>query len=72
MCLSAVMWARIGKLYYAADRADASRAGFDDELFYTELALPADRRNLVPIQLMQEDAVKVFDKWVETTDKIPY
>ena len=72
MCLSAVMWARIGKLYYAADRRDASRAGFDDELFYTELALPADQRNLRPIQLLQDEAVKVFDKWVETTDKIPY
>ena len=72
MCLSAVMWARIGKLYYAADRGDASRAGFDDELFYTELALPADQRNLRPIQLLQEEAVKVFDKWVDTTDKIPY
>ncbi len=72
MCLSAVMWARIGKLFYAADRVDASRAGFDDELFYTELALPADQRKLKPIQLLQKEAVKVFDKWNDKMDKIPY
>ncbi|MDO9257335.1 MAG: nucleoside deaminase [Bacteroidales bacterium] len=72
MCLGAIMWARIDKLYYAADRNDASRAGFDDELFYSELALPADKRMLAPTQLLWEEANKVFDKWIEETDKIPY
>src|SRR5512133_1994251 len=52
MCLGAIMWARIDKLYYAADRLDASRAGFDDELFYSELSLPADQRQLKPTQLL--------------------
>ena len=72
MCLSAAMWARIGKLYYAADRVDASRAGFDDELFYAELALPTGQRKLKPVQLLQKEAVKVFDKWIEKVDKVPY
>lgn len=72
MCLGAIMWARIDKLYYAADRNDASRAGFDDELFYTELALPVAERMLKPIQLLRNEANKVFDKWIEEADKIPY
>lgn len=72
MCLGAIMWARIGKLYYAADRVDASRAGFDDELFYTELALPADKQMLNPTQILQKEANIVFDKWIEYGDKIPY
>lgn len=72
MCLGAIMWARIDKLYFAANRADASRAGFDDELFYTELALPADKRMLHPTQLLQNEANVVFDKWIENTNKIPY
>lgn len=72
MCLGAIMWARIDKLYYAADRLDASRAGFDDELFYTELALPAEKQILKPTQLLQKEANVVFDKWIETNDKIPY
>jgi len=72
MCLGAILWARIGKLYYAADRNDASRAGFDDELFYTELSLSNEQRTLKPTQLLQKEAVKVFDKWNDKTDKIPY
>jgi len=72
MCLGAIMWARIDKLYFAADRIDASRAGFDDELFYSELALPQSQRSLKPTQILQDEANKVFDKWIATIDKIPY
>jgi len=72
MCLGAIMWARIDKLYFAADRIDASRAGFDDELFYSELALPQSQRSLKPTQILQDEANKVFDKWIGTIDKIPY
>ncbi len=72
MCLGAILWARIGKLYYAADRNDAAQAGFDDELFYRELSLSNDKRLLKPTQILQKEAVKVFDKWNETTDKIQY
>jgi len=72
MCLGAIMWSRIDKLYYAADRNDASVAGFDDELFYTELTLSNEKRLLKPTQLLQKEAVKVFDRWIEKTDKIQY
>ena len=72
MCLGAIMWARIDKLYFAADRKDASRAGFDDEVFYTELALPVEMRSLKPTQLMREEANEVFERWIEDSTKIPY
>jgi len=72
MCLGAIMWSRIDKLYYAADRYDAARAGFDDELFYAELALPAEKRSLKPTQMLQIEANVVFAKWIDTIDKIPY
>ncbi|MEI8049179.1 MAG: nucleoside deaminase [Bacteroidota bacterium] len=72
MCLGAIMWARIDKLYYAADRNDASRAGFDDELFYSELSLPIERRAIKPTQLLQREANVVFEKWIEDSSKIPY
>lgn len=72
MCLGAIMWARINRLYYAANKTDAARAGFDDAYFYTELALPADQRRLKPTQILREESVKVFDKWLDMTDKIPY
>jgi tRNA(Arg) A34 adenosine deaminase TadA len=72
MCLGAIMWSRIDKLHFAANRNDASRAGFDDELFYTELALPAEHRMMKPSQMLQKEANEIFDKWLEKLDKIPY
>jgi len=72
MCLGAIMWARIDNLYFAADRLDASRAGFDDEHFYTQFALPSAKRILKPTQLLQDKANAVFDKWNNTVDKVPY
>ena len=72
MCLGAIMWARIDKLYYAADRNDASRAGFDDELFYSELELPNEKRMLKPTQLLRNEANLVFNKWINHSDKVTY
>jgi len=72
MCLGAILWARIGKLYYAADRNDAARAGFDDELFYRELSLSNDKRLLKPTQMLQKEAVEVFNQWNDSADKVPY
>ena len=72
MCLGAILWARIGKLYYAADRNDAARAGFDDELFYRELSLSNDKRLLKPTQMLQKEAIEVFNQWNDSADKVPY
>jgi guanine deaminase len=72
MCLGAVMWARIEKLYFAANRDDAAKAGFDDELFYRELSLPLHKRQLPVSQLMHQEAIAVFEKWISIPDKIEY
>jgi tRNA(Arg) A34 adenosine deaminase TadA len=72
MCLGAIMWARIEKLYFAADRKDAAEAGFDDELFYREINLPAEVRQLPSHQISREDAVKVLEQWIRAENKIHY
>jgi guanine deaminase len=72
MSLGAILWARIDRLYYAANHNDAKRAGFDDELFYTEISLPVRKRLLKPTQLLQQEVIKEFIKWIEGIDKIPY
>ena len=72
MCLGAIYWARIDKLYYAATKDDAAKANFDDSFIYAEIAKPKDQRKLQSVQLMREDAVKVFDQWIESENKIPY
>lgn len=72
MCLGAILWARIDKLYYAADRHDAKIAGFDDEHFYSEISLPSEKRSLPSEKLMQLEAVEVFNQWINSLDKIEY
>ena len=72
MCLGSVYWANISKLYFAATKDDAAKAGFNDAHIYKEFSLPKDKRSIPTTQLMREDAVKVFEKWVESDEKIPY
>ena len=72
MCLSAAYWAHIDKIYYAADRYDAARVGFDDEFIYKELSLPVSARRLGLEQIMPEDGLVPFVKWSENNEKIHY
>ena len=72
MCLGAIYWARLDKLYYAATKDDASKADFDDSFIYKEIALPKDQRSIPSLQIMRDDAVKVFEAWNKSGQKIPY
>jgi len=72
MCLGAIYWARIDKLYYAADKNDAAKADFDDSFIYKEFELTKDKRALTSEQLLQKEAVDVFGEWIESDNKIPY
>lgn len=72
MCLGAIYWARLGKLYYAGTKDDAAKADFDDSFIYKEFELPKDKRLIPSVQVLREKAVKVFEKWIEHEDKVPY
>ena len=72
MCLAAIYWARIGKIFYAGARRDAAAAGFDDDLIYREFARPVSRRKIPMRQLLRSDALKVFKEWRNKPDKIRY
>jgi len=72
MCLAALYWARIGKIFYANTRRDAAAIGFDDNSFYRELARPVSRRKIPMRQLLRADALKVFAEWRKKPDKIRY
>lgn len=72
MCLAAIYWARLDKVYFGATRRDAARIDFDDALIYREIPKPPLRR-LIPAQiLLRSEAVKVFTEWAQKTDKTPY
>ena len=72
MCLGAIYWARIDKLFYAATKDDAAKADFDDSFIYKEISLPKDQRSIPSLQIMRDDAVKVFEAWNKSGNKTPY
>ena len=72
MCMSAIYWARLGKVYYAGTRADAAKAGFDDALIYDELRLPLESRKIPLVPLMREQALAAFEEWERSPTKIQY
>ena len=72
MCLGAIYWARLGRVYYANDRRDAQEAGFDDSLIYDEIAQPPGERSIGMEKLPDPQARAVFDRWIEKEDKTEY
>ena len=72
MCLAAIYWARLQKIYYANTRKDAAAIKFDDDFLYSEVALPVSRRKILMKQLLHKEALKVFAEWKKKPDKIPY
>ena len=72
MCLSAIYWARIDKIYYANTREDARKIDFDDSLIYTELKKNIDERKIPMIQILRDEALKTFELWDKKKDKVKY
>jgi guanine deaminase len=72
MCLGAIYWARLDRVYYANTKTDAAQIGFDDRLIYEELDLPMSDRTLPMVQLMRQEALVAFQTWNKKIDKIEY
>ena len=72
MCLSAIYWARIDKVYYANTRGDAQKIDFDDSLIFEELLKNIKERKIPMRQMMREEALKAFKLWDKKTDKVKY
>jgi guanine deaminase len=72
MCLGAIYWARLARVYFANADADASQAGFDDSLIYRELAQPHSQRKIPMIQMMRDEALAAFRAWENKSNKIEY
>lgn len=72
MCLSALYWAHVDRVYYAGTRVDAANAGFDDEMLYRELAAPIEARSLPLERLLAEEASAAFDAWGDKPDRVEY
>ena len=72
MCLAAIYWARIDRIFFANTRADAAAIGFDDELIYREISKPIADRLIPTVKLPLPEAAEVFAEWREKPDKVAY
>ena len=72
MCLSAIYWSHIDKIYYGNSRLDASKIGFDDDFIYNELNKELSSRKIIMTQINQNEAIKAFLDWEKKLDKVKY
>jgi guanine deaminase len=72
MCLGAIYWARLSRVYFAGTAEDAAAAGFDDAFIYREMAIPHEHRRLAMSGLLREDGKRVFRAWAAAPDKTTY
>ena len=72
MCLGAIYWAGIERIYYANTRADAAAADFADGFIYEDMGKPLAERTLPIIPLLRDEALHTFRRWQEKADKTVY
>lgn len=72
MCLGAIYWAHLDKVYYGNTKDDAKKIGFDDSFIYDELAVPRAERCLKTEALLRDEAIEAFRLWMNTEDKTEY
>jgi tRNA(Arg) A34 adenosine deaminase TadA len=72
MCLSAIYWARLKRVFYGNTRKDAAKIGFDDNVIYRELAMSIAKRSLPMKQLLRDEAATAFAEWQDKPDKQRY
>ena len=72
MCLGAIYWAHLDKIYYGNTKTDAKNIGFDDSFIYDEIDLKPVDRKLSSQQLLSEEAIEAFRQWEVKEDKTEY
>ncbi|MEO6245524.1 MAG: nucleoside deaminase [Opitutaceae bacterium] len=72
MCLAAIYWARIPKVFYGNTRADAAAIGFDDDFIYQQIPLAPEARTIAMKPLLRDEAQGAFREWAEKSDKVRY
>ena len=72
MCLGAIYWAHLDRIFYANDRKDAANIGFDDDFIYQEIALAPEKRHKTMQRLLGMEALQAFRMWEKNADKTEY
>lgn len=72
MCLGAIYWARIDRVYYGNSVKDAAAIGFDDESFYEQLTRPSHMRQVPEVQVLGDEAIQVFRDYAKKPGRVTY
>lgn len=72
MCLSAIYWARIERIYFGCDKNDAKEIGFDDSFIYDQIELKPQYRSIPSAQVLHQEALQAFKMWTNKEDKVEY
>ena len=72
LCFGAIYWAHLEKIYYANDRKDAGKIGFDDDFIYEEIAIEPQYRKKPSEIILQNEAINAFKMWTLKDDKSEY
>ena len=72
MCLGAIYWAKLRRIYYGNTKKEAAGIGFADDFIYQELDKPISRRSLPFVHLLPQEAFSSFKLWTEKPDKTEY
>ncbi len=71
MCLSAIIWSNIKKVYYGNTTLDASNIGFRDDLIYQYIN-DKDDNILNLISMDRDETIKTFNEYSKKEDKVIY
>jgi tRNA(Arg) A34 adenosine deaminase TadA len=72
MCLGAIYWARIERVFYGFSVQEAGEAGFDDRFIYEQLALPLERREIPVAQMLGRQALEALKEYTSDPDRVEY
>ena len=72
MCLAAIYWSHIDKIFYANTRMDAKNIDFDDSLIYSEVRKEINERKIKMSQMNRDEALEAFNIWKNKENKIKY
>ena len=72
MCLGAIYWARIKRIYYSNTRSDAAKIGFDDDFIYREINIALAERSIPSVRVANATAELAFNEWATKPDKQRY
>ena len=72
MCLGAIYWAHIDRIFYGNNRKDAADIDFADNFIYEELEKPMDKRSVPITPMLRDEAIRTFVAWKEKSDKVEY